>query len=315
MLPGLKIVHCRAGTVPIEMMQGPCVLLVGVGSARVTVAGAIHHLRTGDQLTLCAPLELQIEPESCAVEPLVLIALRLDLTVVAEMLLALNEPKQTLEDPGHLVAFGSLDVKVAEAIGRLLDLLPSLRELQILGPAILREIHFRLLNGEQGDTMRAALGRNGRVARIGRALRRIHNEFNTRLSAEVLAEETCMCLTSFHESFRAVTGTTPLRYLKTLRLNTARILMVRDGISAAAAAARVGYESPSQFGREFKRQFGRTPAQLARDSDSAHAILTRSSAIKGPPNCCSRPPSDSAPRSIGAKPKSSANRATCDLAS
>jgi AraC-like DNA-binding protein len=97
-------------------------------------------------------------------------------------------------------------------------------------------------------------------------LRRIQNEFNTRLSAEVLAEETCMCLTSFHESFRAVTGTTPLQYLKTLRLNTARILMVRDGISAAAAAGRVGYESPSQFSREFKRQFGNTPAQLARGS-------------------------------------------------
>jgi AraC-like DNA-binding protein len=265
-LPELKIVHCLAGAEPIEKMQGPCVLVVCAGRARVTIAGSIHPLRTGEQLTLCAPLDLQIEPESCAAEPLVLFALRLDLTVVAEMLLALKEPRRTLEDTRRVIASGPPDLKVAEAIGRLLDLFSSPCEIQILGPAILREIHFRLLTGEHGDAMRAALGRNGRVAKIGRALRRIQNEFNTRLSAEVLAEETCMCLTSFHEGFRAVTGTTPLQYLKTLRLNTARILMVRDGISAAAAAGRVGYESPSQFSREFKRQFGNTPAQLARDS-------------------------------------------------
>jgi AraC-like DNA-binding protein len=265
-LPDLKIVHWFARAEPIEMMQGPCVLVVCAGKALVAMAGSIHPLRTGEQLVLCAPLDLQIEPESCTVEPLVLFALRLDLTVVAEMLLALKEPRRTLEETRLFIAFGPPDLKVAEAMGRLLDLSSSPCEAQILGPAIVREIHFRLLTGQHGAVMRAALGRNGRVAKVGRALRRIQNEFNTRLSAEVLAEETCMCLTSFHESFRAVTGTTPLQYLKTLRLNTARILMVRDGISAAAAAGRVGYDSPSQFSREFKRQFGSTPARLARDS-------------------------------------------------
>jgi AraC-like DNA-binding protein len=135
-----------------------------------------------------------------------------------------------------------------------------------------------MLTGAHGDATRAALGHNGRVAKIGRALKRIENEFNTRLSAEALAEEACMCLTSFHENFRAVTGTTPLQYLKSLRLNMARVLMIRDGISAAAASGRVGYESPSQFGREFKRQFGKTPAQHVRDS-SALAFHSYSEAM------------------------------------
>lgn len=287
-LPDLKIVHWAAGAEPIQGVQGPCVLVVCAGSARVTIAGSIHCLRTGEQLTLCAPLALQIEPESCASEPLLLLALRLDLTVVAEMLLALEEPRRTLKDTPRVIAFGPTGLKVADAIGRLLDLFSSPPEIQILGPAILREIHFRLLTGDHGDAMRAALGRNGRVAKIARALTRIQNEFNTRLSAEVLAEETCMCVTSFHENFRAVTGTTPLQYLKSLRLNMARILMVRDGISAAAAAGRVGYESPSQFGREFKRQFGKTPAQLARDgcapgSCSAFGATAEQSARSGRP--------------------------------
>lgn len=258
--------HAPAGVDSIAPIQGPCVLVVCGGRARAAIAGRIHPLRAGQQLTLCVPLELQIESESCASEPLVLLGLRLDLTVVAEMLLALKEPRRTLEDTQRIIAFGASDSKVVDAIERLLDLFCSPRDMQILGPATLREIHFRMLTGAHGDATRAALGHNGRVAKIGRALRRIENEFNTRLSAEALAEEACMCLTSFHENFRAVTGSTPLQYLKSLRLNTARVLMVRDGISAAVASGRVGYESPSQFSREFKRQFGKTPAQFARDS-------------------------------------------------
>jgi AraC-like DNA-binding protein len=121
------------------------------------------------------------------------------------------------------------------------------------------------MTGEYGNVIRGALGRNGRVAKIGRVLRRIHAEFHSQLSAEALAEEACMCLTAFHENFRAVTGSTPLQYLKSVRLHAARMLMLRDGISAAAASSRVGYESPSHFSREFKREFGKTPAQIAHE--------------------------------------------------
>jgi AraC-like DNA-binding protein len=211
------------------------------------------------------------------------------------MLLALKEPRRTLEDTRRIIALGASDPKVVDAIERLLDLFRSPRDIQILGPAILREIHFRMLTGAHGDATRAALGHNGRVAKIGRALRRIENEFNTRLSAEALAEEACMCLTSFHENFRAVTGSTPLQYLKSLRLNTARVLMVRDGINAAAASGRVGYESPSQFSREFKRQFGKTPAQFARDSTAlgfhgySEAIPERHVGPKRPDRLTHRP--------------------------
>jgi AraC-like DNA-binding protein len=205
-----------------------------------------------------------------------MLTVRLDLTTVAELLLALKEPRRTLKDNPRNVFITPLDDKLTDVVLRLLDALSSAHEAQILGPALLREIHFRILTGDQGDAIRSNLGRGGHLCKIARALRRIHMEFNTKLSAEKLADEACMGLTAFHLDFKSVTGTTPLQYVKTLRLRTARVLMARDGISAAAASTRVGYESPSQFSREFKREFGRTPAQEIR-----HAATSNSAILPG----------------------------------
>ncbi len=264
-LPNLHIAHLSVGSVGLPIC-GPNIVVVCGGEGRVRVGSHSLGLQSGEALIVCVPLELVVEPQSFVTDSLVVLAIHLDLTVVAEMLLALKEPRRTIDEVRRNVALSIRNEQIIQAVNRLLDLCTEPREVEILGPAVLREIHFRALTGECGNAVRGALGRNGRVAKIGRVLRRIHAEFHSQLSAETLAEEACMCLTAFHENFRAVTGSTPLQYLKSVRLHTARMLMLREGISAAAASSRVGYESPSQFSREFKREFGKTPAQVAREA-------------------------------------------------
>jgi AraC-like DNA-binding protein len=274
-IPNLKVAEVVVGSEGLAL-SGPTILLVCGGQARVAVGDYSAQLETGQALTVCLPLALDVKAEALADGSLVVMAIRLDMTIVAEMLLALKEPRRTIQDVTRNFALPSRNAQIVAAVSRLLDLFAEPREAEILGPGVLREVHFRALTGEHGDAVCSALGHNGRVAKIGRVLRRIHSEPSAPLSAEMLAEEACMCLTVFHENFRSVTGTTPLQYIKGVRLHAARVLMLRDGISAAAASSRVGYESPSQFGREFKRQFGKTPAQLARDEGKTDRIARRS---------------------------------------
>ena len=145
-------------------------------------------------------------------------------------------------------------------------------EAQILGPALVREIYFHVLAGEQGSSMRAALAMHGQFGKIARALRRIHASFNEDFSVEKLAREAGMSVPTFHTHFKAVTETSPVQYLKSIRLHQARLHMVRNGMTAAAASAEVGYDSPSQFSREFKRLFGRSPVEEVRRMKAEFAV-------------------------------------------
>jgi AraC-like DNA-binding protein len=136
-------------------------------------------------------------------------------------------------------------------------------ESAILGPHLVRELYFRVLTGEQGSSMRAALTRQGQFAKIAKAIRTIHASFDQKLDIGQLADEAGMSPSSFHAHFKAVTATSPIQYLKVTRLHQARLIMVRNEVTASLASAQVGYESASQFSREFKRMFGRGPAEEA----------------------------------------------------
>ena len=160
--------------------------------------------------------------------------------------------------------FGApLTESIADAAIRLLEALSFPMDGRILGPMIVREIIYRVLCGENGGALEALAYRNRRFFQIARVLNKIHETYNDGLDVRTLAMEAGMSVSTFHTSFKAVTNASPLQYIKNVRLHKARALMTQDGLNAYSAALRVGYESPSQFNREYKRFFGITPAKDA----------------------------------------------------
>ena len=134
---------------------------------------------------------------------------------------------------------------------------------RVLGPQTVREMLFYALHEGGGPALQALANRHNHVGQIARVLRMIEARYADTLTMEELAREVNMSVSAFHHHFKAVTATSPLQYIKSFRLHKARMMMLHDGIKAGAAAARVGYESNSQFSREYKRFFGSTPTDQA----------------------------------------------------
>ena len=158
-----------------------------------------------------------------------------------------------------------LDDRMYDAAIRLVRALGSADEARILAPQVVREITYRVLCGEEGGTLRALAAPHTHFGQISRALQRIHTDYATPIDMASLASEAGMSISTFHAHFKAVTSSPPLQYLKTIRLHKARMLMVNEGQTASSACRLVGYESASQFNREFKRFFGDTPAAVAEE--------------------------------------------------
>lgn len=245
------------------VLYEPCICVIVQGCKRGYLAGTAYRYDAQHYLVLSVPMVFESETDAPPGEPLLGVSLRIDPTVATELALTIEAQTPAPAAPQGMLST-PMDQDFADALLRLLRALSSPLEAKVLGPAILRELYFRVLTGRQGPAMRAALTHGSHFGRIGRALRHIHANPARAISVAELAQEASMSVPAFHAHFKAVTHNSPLQYLKATRLHQARLLMVRQGVTAAAAAAAVGYESSSQFNREFKRLFGRTPVEEAR---------------------------------------------------
>lgn len=219
------------------------------------------------------PLPFSTETDASPDEPLLAVSVRLDMTSVADLVMEVEQHANAPVSAPVGIVSTPLDTTLADTTVRLLQALTSPLEAKVLGPAIVRELSFRVLMGPQGGAIRAALAHQGNFGRISRVLRRIHSDYAQGLNVESLACEAGLSIPAFHAHFKAVTATSPIQYIKSVRLHQARLMMIRDALTAAAAAARVGYASASQFNREFKRFFGRSPGEEAREMRSAFALM------------------------------------------
>ena len=164
------------------------------------------------------------------------------------------------DEPASYVSSASLNREVTDAAVRLAAALASPADCRILAPQIVREIVYRLLSSEEGNVLRLLTAQPNRHGQIARVLRRIHVDYAEDLDVASLAREANMGVSSFHHAFREATATSPLQYLKSIRLHRARALLVLDGVNAQDAARMVGYSSASQFSHEYRRMFGCSPA-------------------------------------------------------
>lgn len=263
LVEGVEVVRVSTSAPRAPVVYQPKILIVGQGRKRAYLGGEVYRYDAYNYLVLSVPIPAECETLASPEEPLLVLAISVDPTMLGEMMLEMDEQFLPAGPTPRGISSTPMSEVLAEAVIRLLDCLKSPMDSRILGRQTVREIVYRVLQGEQGGSLRALANRDDHFARIARVLRLVHAEFATPFSVDELAKKAGMSVAAFHHYFKLVTASSPLQYLKQIRLDQARRLMAHDGYNTSTAARAVGYESPSQFCREFKRHFGLTPVEEA----------------------------------------------------
>lgn len=259
-VPGLSLFRRDEPTEPMTGMYQPSVCMVAQGAKRVMlgddtfVYDAHHYLITSVHL----PTVVQII-EASREKPYLGLRLMLDLREISQLMVDSNLPQPRAQQSGRGMAIGEVTLPLLNAIQRLIDLLAEEKDIPILAPVIQREIIYRLLVGDQGERLRQIASAGSQSQQIARAIDWLKGNYSQPLRIDNLAEQASMSTSTFHHHFRSMTALSPLQFQKQLRLQEARRLMLAERMDAANAAFQVGYESPSQFSREYNRLFGAPP--------------------------------------------------------
>jgi len=256
---GLSTIRATAPSDLVYAISRPLVALVVQGGKHVTMGTTGFAFSAGKSLLIAAdvPTVSQITRASIAA-PYYSLVLELDTAIVAELV---AEMKPGLVHDHARVRVDPTDAEVADAALRLIRLLDRPASIPVLKAQLLREMHYWLLAGRHGAAIRDLGWPDGHVQRVARAVAILRSDFARPLPVERLAAAAGMGPSAFHQHFRAVTSLSPLQFQKHLRLVEARRLMLSEGKNASNAAFDVGYESVSQFNREYSRMFGQPPVR------------------------------------------------------
>lgn len=252
---------------PSERFHGvsePCVCVIAQGSKRVMLGDDVYIYDRANYLAVSHDLPVVGQVVDATLErPFLGFKMNLDPKEIAALLLEADLPR-SVEPPGRGLYVSRITSELLDAVVRLLRLLETPEDIPALAPLARREIIYRMLKGDEGHRLRQMATLHSHARRIAVTLDWLRSHFAEPLRVEDLAAQANMSPSSFHEHFRAVTAMSPLQYQKQLRLQEARRLLLSEALDAAAAGHRVGYESPSQFSREYSRLFGAPPAADAR---------------------------------------------------
>lgn len=257
---GLSLHRWEAPTEPTSYILAPSICLIGQGRKRVLlgeeayVYDAHHFLINSVDLPLVAQII-----EASSDKPYLGLTLELDLRAIAQLMLDSKLPSPRTSNDRLGIAVSQVSTPLLDAFARLIDLLEQPDDIPVLAPLIQQEISYRLLMSEQGPRLRQITSVESHSYQISKTIEWIKDNFDKTLRVEDLATKAGMSTSTFHHQFRSMTAMSPLQFQKRLRLNEARQLMLTERLDAATAAFQVGYESPSQFSREYSRQFGAPP--------------------------------------------------------
>lgn len=263
-IPGVFILSETAPSMLQFAITKPLLALVLQGRKRVTMGSHTFDFGMGESLlvTMDVPTVSQVITASAAT-PYYSFVVELDAAVITELVGDMDKLEASPDLP---VRVDQIEEDVAETALHLLKLLDRPHALKMLGRQLVRELHYWLLSGRYGKSMRALGNTDSHARRIARAVEIIRAKYDQPLRIKTLADAAGMSISVFHKHFRNVTTLTPLQFQKQLRLVEARKLMLVQGSAISTAAHRVGYESVTQFTREYSRMFGQPPARSIRDA-------------------------------------------------
>ena len=251
------------------ILYDPGICIVAQGHKIGYLGGEAFQYDANNYLVTSVTMPFECETFASREEPLLGLFIDVDMTQLHDLIgrMDLHDRIGNGDEKGLPRAIGPavMDADMEDATCRLLRSLTSDTETQILGPGLVREILYRALCGAQAPVLYSLAMHGGTFSQVARALKTMQNNYAAKIDVDQLANTARMSASAFHRAFKEITSDSPMQYLKKIRLTKARDLMVQESMKAYIAADKVGYESSSQFSREFKRYFGQSPADLTRE--------------------------------------------------
>lgn len=259
-IPFLQIVRSDRPTLPMPTVYTPCLCVVVQGEKLATIGGNSFRFRAGQFLVASVniPVTGQVT-RATARSPFLCLVLDLEPGLIHDLLREMGPMDPDAEGTRQGVFLEGADPEMQSALLRLMRCLGQVDDQRVLAPLILRELTYRLLRSPHGHAVRQAGVAGSQLQRIARVIDRIRRQYDQPLSMDELARDANMSPSTFFHHFKLATTMSPLQYQKELRLQEARRLLSTEVPDAASAAFRVGYESASQFNREYARMFGLSP--------------------------------------------------------
>jgi len=263
-IPGVSLHQRTAPTPPCRATYHPGILVVAQGRKQVNLGPTSFTYDDSHFLLTAVDLPIVSWVAEASEVPCLVLSLKLEMSIVREVLS--REEIHVVEAPSDspAMSIGETTPEFRSACCRLLDLLESPKDIPFLSGLIQREIIYRVLRGRVGARLRAVATLGDQSHRTAKAVAWIAANYAKALRVEELAELANMGVSTLHHHFRVLTAMSPLQYQKQLRLQSARTLMLNNGLDAASAAFEVGYESATQFSREYSRFFGQPPMRDVR---------------------------------------------------
>ena len=260
-LAGVQVLRASCDVARGPQIYEPSLMFVAQGSKVAYLGPRTLEYGAGHYLIQAMPVPFECETFASEQVPLLGVAISIDRAVLGELVLAmgLDPDRSAVAQTPESMTSAVLDDEMRQAVERLLRCLHDPLECRIMGKARLREVLFAALRGPQAGVLRALVEQQGQFARVAASLSHLHAHFAEPLNVETLARCANMSASTFHEHFKRSTLLSPVQYLKRLRLLRAQQLLLNEGLGVAQVAERVGYQSTSQFSREYKRYFERSP--------------------------------------------------------
>ncbi|TLX47609.1 AraC family transcriptional regulator [Pseudoalteromonas phenolica] len=251
---------------PLCYSQG--IIFVLQGQKRVFFDERIYTYNPDNYLVLTVPLPAECETQLTNNNPLLSLIIDFDMSVLGELVRVFDEHGKLNSSDKMSNAKGLFVSENTDALSctltRLVDCLGSKLQSDIIGKGLVREVFYHVLQGPQASPLFDLVSHNTHMSKMERTLKHLHNHYDDKLDVEQLASMANMSASTFHRNFKQITASSPIQYVKKLRLSKAKDLLQDQGIKVKQAAAQVGYESATQFSREFTRYFGISPSDYAK---------------------------------------------------